>query len=132
MEEAVTALLLADARVRSLMGSRIHWGRLPQSAGTGAYAVLNLISGLPDYVSSGRSGLTQSRLQIDGYAPSVMLARDCTAAVVSVLEAYRGTVSGVQIQGARVAGARDFQPDGPPGKDTLYRRSVDLILWHSA
>lgn len=132
MEEAVTALLLADARVRYLVGNRIHWGRLPQSASTGAYAVLNLVSGLPDYVSSGRSGLEQSRLQVDGYAPSVALARDCTAAIVRVLEAFRGTVAGVQFQGARVAGARDFQPEGPSGKDALFRRSVDLLLWHSA
>lgn len=132
MEEAITALLLADARVRFLLSNRLHWGRLPQSASGNPYAILNLISGLPDTTNSGPSGLESSRVQIDGYASSLLVARDCAQALVRVLELHRGTVSGVQLQGGFVVGKRDFQPDSPAGNGTLFRRSVDFILWHSA
>lgn len=132
MEEAITALLLADARVRLLLSTRLHWGRLPQSATGSPYAILNVISGLPDYTNSGRSGLEQSRVQIDGYGSSPLVARDCTQAIVRVLELHRKTVNGVMLQGGFVAGQRDFQPESPSGTAPLYRRSVDFILWHSA
>lgn len=132
MEEAITAILLADARVRYLAADRLHWGRLPQSASGTPYLILTLISGLPDYTNSGRSGLEQSRVQIDGYAATPLAARDLTDAAVRVLELYRGTVAGIQLQGGFVAGKRDFQPDSPSGKAILYRRSTDFMLWHSA
>ena len=132
MEEAITALLLADPRVRFLLSDRLHWGRLPQSATGSPYVILNVISGLPDYTNSGPSGLESSRMQIDGYATSPLVARDCAQAIVRVLELYRGPVGGVQLQGGFVAGKRDFQPENPSGTAPLYRRSVDFILWHSA
>ncbi|RYC10072.1 tail completion protein gp17 [Ciceribacter ferrooxidans] len=132
MEEAITALLLADARVRYLVSDRLHWGRLPQSVTGTPYVILTVIGGLPDYVASGRSGLKQSRLQIDGYATTPTVARDCVDAVVRVLELSRGIFSGVRLQGGTVAGERDSQPESPAGKAALYRRSTDFMLWHSA
>ncbi|MBP1842008.1 hypothetical protein J2046_000252 [Rhizobium petrolearium] len=128
MEEAVTALLTADARVRYLMGDRIHWGRLPQNAQAGPYVILQVISSPNDYTNSGRSGLKRARLQVDGYADRFLTARDCADAITDVLEKFRGTLSGVTFQGGFIADTRDFQPDGAAGKQ-LYRRSTDIFLW---
>ncbi|MCC2608388.1 tail completion protein gp17 [Neorhizobium petrolearium] len=131
MEEAVTALLTADARVRYLMGDRIHWGRLPQKAQPGAYVILQVISSQIDHVNSGRSGLERVRLQVDGYADRFLTARDCADAATDILEKYRGKISGVTFQGGLIESRRDFQPDGAAGKQ-LFRRSTDIFLWYSS
>lgn len=131
MEEALTSLLLADARVRYLIGDRLHWGRLPQGVAARPYGILQVISGLPDYVNSGASGLEQSRIQVDGYADTALLARDVAAAITHVLEVFKGTVGGVQLQGGFISGRRDFQVDAAGGSARLYRRSTDILIWHS-
>ncbi len=131
MEEAVTQLLLADARVRFLISDRLHWGRLPQGRTDKAFAILQVATGLPDYVNSGPSGLEQTRLQVDGYALTAVGARDIAAAIIGVLEAFKGTVAGVLMQGGFIVRKGDSQPDGAGGSTQLYRRSTDIILWHS-
>ncbi|MGG7518839.1 tail completion protein gp17 [Allorhizobium undicola] len=130
MEEAVTALLLADARLAALIGNRVHWGRVPQGAAR-PYLILQLISGVPDYASAGRTGLEQSRLQLDAYAESVAVAKAISVAASDALEKARGTYDGVRLQGAFIDGRRDSQPDSTSGAAPVFRRSTDLIIWHS-
>lgn len=132
MEEAVTALLLADARVRYLMSDRVHWGRLPQGVSGRPYVILQVISGIPDNTNSGESGLEVSRLQVDGYGDSALTARDAAQAVTDVLRAFKGTVLGIRIQGGFVLNKRDFQTDAVAGSQKLFRRSIDIQIWHSS
>ncbi|TDK35200.1 DUF3168 domain-containing protein [Rhizobium deserti] len=130
MEEAITALLLADARVRHLISDRIHWGRLPQGASSTAYGILQVVSSQPDITNSGRSGLERVRLQVDGYAKSALLARNIADAITSVIEGARGERSGIMFKGGFIEDRRDFQPDGAAGNQ-LYRRSTDIFVWYS-
>lgn len=128
MEEALTALLLGDPGVRWLVGDRVHWGRAPQGAKPD-YLVLQVISGRRDYTMQGASGLADARVQFDSYAQEYLVAKRISEAVIALLSGYRGTVSGVQIQGGFVDNDRDMSTETEVKK--LYRRSADIIIWHS-
>lgn len=130
MEEAITALLLADARLSQLVGNQVHWGRLPQGAKADAYVVLQVISGAPDYTMARRSGLEGNRVQIDGYAKTALAAKAVANAVTAVLEGFRGKRGGVRLQGGFIDTRRDWQPDSAAGNQ-LFRRQHDLMIWHS-
>ncbi|MBP1849693.1 tail completion protein gp17 [Rhizobium halophytocola] len=132
MEEAVTELLLSDAGLRSLVSDNVFWGRLPQSIKAPDYCIFQLVGGGPDYVSSGRSGLEQSRLQIDGYSKQAFKCRDIANAAARVLDLHRGTVLGVRFQGGFIDTPRDFQPETAGNASALFRRSLDILLWHSS
>lgn len=128
MEEALTALLLGDAAMKRLVGARIHWGRAPQGEKPD-YLVLQTIGGSPDYHAQGASGLVDSRVQFDAYAESYLTAKRISEAVGRLLSGYRGAVAGVQIKGGFIDNFRDLPTETDVKK--LFRRSADIIIWHS-
>lgn len=130
MEEAITALLLADPALALLVGNRVHWGRIPQGK-TGTAIVLQVVGGAPDYTLAGPSGLEPSRVQVDGYALTALEAKQACNRALDVLGFQRGPVLGVTLQGGFIDSRRDFQPDAAGGSERLYRRSSDIIIWHS-
>lgn len=131
MEEAVTALLLSDPALKLFVADRVHWGRIPQGK-TGTAIVLQVISGEPDYTMAGRSGLEASRVQVDGYALTALDAKNACNAALAVLGRHRGMVGDVHLQGGFISSRRDFQPDAAGGSERLFRRSSDIIIWHSS
>ncbi|ACM39176.1 MULTISPECIES: tail completion protein gp17 [Rhizobium/Agrobacterium group] len=130
MEEAVTAFLLADAKLSSLISSRVHWGRLPQTE-TRPYLILTLASATVDMAQSGRTGWAQSRLQLDGYAESASASKAISMAAFEVLEKARHRQAGVKIHSAIIDTIRDYLPVSTAGAALLYRNSIDLFIWHS-
>ncbi|CCE96154.1 hypothetical protein SFHH103_01657 [Sinorhizobium fredii HH103] len=130
METALTALLAGDARVKLLAGNKVHWVRAPQRTAT-PYAVLQVISSRDDYHMQGPSGLTDARVQIDAYAESYLAAKRLSDAILGVLSGYRGTVSGIRLQGGFVENRRDFPASASGDVTPLFRRSADIIIWHS-
>ncbi|WP_085025290.1 tail completion protein gp17 [Ensifer aridi] len=131
MEAALTALLLGDARVKQLAGSKVHWVRAPQGS-TPAYAVLQVVSSNTDYHAQGASGLESARVQIDAYAESFLASKRLSDAILAVLSGYRGTFSGVRLQAGFVDGRRDFPASSSGDVTPLFRRSADIIIWHSS
>lgn len=131
MEAALTMLLLGDARVKQLAGSKLHWLRAPQTI-VPPYAVLQVISSRDDYHLQGASGLTDARVQIDAYADSYLGARKLSDAILGVLSGYRGILSGVRLQAGFVDNRRDFPASSSGDVTPLFRRSADIIIWHSS
>lgn len=131
METAITALLLADARARRLVGDRINWLRAPQKQPVGTYAVLTIVSSQPDYHMQGPSGLESRRLQVDTYADTFLGAVDASDALLAVIEGYRGTVGGIRLQAGFVDSRRDLPAADAGDVKKLFRRSADIIIWHS-
>lgn len=130
MEEALVAMLLADAGVAAVLGARVNWGRRPQGAGNQPYCVLQVISQVPDYTYQGSAGRGQARVQADVYALSYELAKQAARALKARLSGFRGTRSGVAFDGIFIDDERDL-PEADPGEVTnLFRTSIDFIIHH--
>lgn len=131
MEEALTTLLLADARVTLLVGNRVNWVRTPQGVKGYPRAVLQVISTGTDTTNEGPSGLESARVQIDSYGETYASARALSYAILAVLSGYRGIVSGTRIHAGFVDSKRDLPAADNGEVNHLFRRSADLMIWHS-
>lgn len=128
MEEALTALLLADATVSSLTGSgnRLTWDVISQGQ-SGAAAVMYLISGIPDYHTAGPSGLVESRVQIDCRATKKADAVALARAIEAVLSGYSGTVAGIKFNPIfKISDRSRFEKTDA---EAFYLASADYQVW---
>jgi hypothetical protein len=128
MEEALTALLLADGTVSSLTGAgdRLTWDVIPQGK-AGAAAVMYLISAIPDYHTAGPSGLVESRVQIDCRASTKADALALARAIETTLSGYSGTVAGIKFKPIMKVGSRSrFDKTDA---ERFYLASADYQVW---
>lgn len=130
MEQAITALLLADARVKAIGGNRLNWLRAPQKTPR-PYGILSWISGRPDYHALGASGLVNARLQIDAYGETYKQASDLIEVILDLLSGFRGEFSGVRFNGIFIDSRRDLPASDSGDVTPLFRRSADIIIWFS-
>lgn len=130
MEEALIALMLANAGVSTVLSTRIYWGRKPQADPAKPYAVLQKISGVPDVHMRGTSGLIESRVQVDVYGDTYTSALAAHGAIVSLLCGYSGTVSQTNFQGIFLDADRDLPAADAGEVSILFRKSLDFIIWH--
>lgn len=128
MQEHITARLLGSADLGALVGTRIHWGRLPPGVTALPYVILQVISGPRDYHSTGASGLIQSRLQVDSYGESADDAAAVHRAVEDLLSGYKGAGQGVIVQGAFLENERDLNSKTVGGETLLFRKSDDFTI----
>jgi hypothetical protein len=131
MEEALTALLLGDARVALIFGDRIHWISTPQGVTGYPRAVLQVASGGVDVTNDGPSGLESARVQIDSYGKTYADAKAGSDAILGLLSGYRGVVGGVRIHAGFVDSKRDLPASDSGDGTKLFRRSADIFIWHS-
>ena len=128
MEEAFRTYLLAYSGMSALVGTRIVWGARPQGSPLSAI-VLNLVSAPEQNTYAGPSGFIPARVQAGCWASTFLAARDAARLVRAAAKDIRGVRGGVRFDAAFVEGRRDdsevSETDG-----RLYRRSVDLIVWH--
>lgn len=129
MEEALVALLLADAGVAAALGTRIWWARAPQGQPARPYCVLRAISDPHDYHMGGPSGLFRSRIQTDVYGETYAQAKTASRALSAAISGYRGPAGAKTFQGAFIDGGRDL-PDEDDAGEHLFAVSFDFILWH--
>lgn len=129
MEEALRSILLGDAGVSAQVGTRVAWGRRPQSDATLPAIVLHKITGIRDYVMSGASGMVESRVQVDCYGTTYAAAKQAARAVMTAVNSYSGTVSGTVFQRISIDGERDTNEADTAGNN-LHRTSIDLMIWH--
>jgi hypothetical protein len=131
MEEALTAILLADARLSQVVGNRVHWDVAPQGA-VRPYVILQVVSSSADTTASGRSGMETARVQIDAYGEQKFAVTRIVRFAFEALERARGPRGEVTIQGVFFDSARDLPASGASGAPQLFRRSTDInIIWHS-
>jgi len=125
MEEFLTTFLLANA---PLCGSRIHWMINPQSVSTFPFANLRVVSSPREYNMAGPEDYTKSRVQIDVWADKYSTAKTAVREIITALSGYKGTASGVTIQGLFIDGERDLTGEKTGAEAQLYGVSVDAIV----
>lgn len=131
MEEALTALLLADAGLSALVADRVHWRMLPASVKARPYVSLQVISSPDDYDLQGRSEVSEWRLQADIWAESYGGVVSVERALRDLMAGYLGEASGIRFHSVFVENGRDKSvKDATDAK--LFGRSVDLMVSWSA
>ncbi|MEW7009491.1 tail completion protein gp17 [Lentilitoribacter sp. EG35] len=130
MEEALIALLLADSGLAALVGSRVFIGQRPQNKSDLPAVLLSKVSAPRDYHMAGPSNLIQSRFQCDCYGDDYRSAKLTARALMSVVNGYKGTQSGVVVQLISIDGERDGNETESAADRHLFRTSIDLLIWH--
>lgn len=113
---------LRDLLKAAIPTTAIDWGYNAQGIRP-PRIVLTRISGRPDYVMSGASGLAEARVQVDCYDLTQAGAKALAASVKTVLSGRR---SGI-ISGAFLDSERDLPPD-TDGSARIARVSLDFII----
>lgn len=129
MEEALRSLIVSDAGVGALVSTRVYWRQAPQSVDAD-FINLTRVSGQRDYHMASPSGLENSRVQADCWASSYSAAKAIARAVANAVSGYKGTVGGKRLQGVFIDSERDDDFETTGGRETRFRTSLDLILWH--
>lgn len=133
MEEALTALLLADAGIVAIVGQRITWASRPQSSALPAI-VLHRIDGAPEYADEGEVGLFSARVQVDCWAADAAgvagqsKARQLGRAIKDLVSGYEDDSSPVAFDAIFVEDEQDSFEQGVGGP-SLWRVRIDLIVW---
>jgi hypothetical protein len=125
LRPALRAFLLADAAISTAVGgTRIYPTVLKQGIRDPSI-VYNRITGLGNWTTTGPSGLTRPRFQIDCYATTSDQAEALADLVKARLDGYRGLMGSVMVQGVFFDTERDdYQADAE-----LYRTSRDYFIW---
>lgn len=132
MEKAIIALLLGDPALKAIVGSSIYWGRKPQSDTGTPYLTMQVISWASDYRMSGGEMMAPARVQFDVWGKTYLSARDGANALCRVLSGCRRKVGDVTIHAGFIDARRDFNEISPGDDSELFRRSTDIIIWHTA
>lgn len=131
MEQALIAILDADAPLVVLAGTQIYWGLAPQDV-DGSFITLNVVSGVRDYALAGATGYVESLVQMDCWAATYPLAKALAIAAIAAVSAYRGEAASTHIGGIFIDGERDLNEPRQGDIATRYRVSIDLrIHWRA-
>jgi hypothetical protein len=131
MIEDLRTLLLEDAGLSDIVGSRVTWGTRPQGSALPA-VVLHLIGGAKGYHLTAETGPRSARVQANCLASSYLTATDTFRAAAAALSGYSGTVGSTYFQGI----LQDSEPsdlneaDGATEQRT-FGTSADFIVYHT-
>jgi hypothetical protein len=126
MEQDFVALLLADAGISALVGTKINWG-IAEQGDSPPYIVLNIVSDPPDYTFEGQDDLKTTRVQIDSRALTYLAMWSLKEAVRTKLSGFKGTQGSTQFQGIFIdADTDEYEFDETPNK--LFRRRIDVMI----
>ncbi|WDI31594.1 DUF3168 domain-containing protein [Hyphococcus flavus] len=122
IEEALIALLLADAGVSALAGDRVS-PTIARQGEAAPYVVATVISFTDQHHAAG-PGLNVFRWQVDSYAPTWLAAKQLSRAIHGLLDGYRGTTAGVEILYCALQNKQDLFE----AATELHRVSLDFRL----
>lgn len=125
IEDALRAVLIADADVSALVAARVWPARLPQSAALPA-VVYQRVSTTGGMSLSAPAGPTRSRVQLSAWAPTFPQARQLGEAVVAALNGYSGIAGGEPLQLVRLVNWLDDHEPGPPER---FRVIADFYVF---
>lgn len=128
MHSDLLAYLTANSGIAALVSNRVHWAVAPQGS-TMPFIVLNQISGAPDYIYQGESGLSEYRIQIDAYATSYLSAKTLTTIIKTALSGLRFTQGTTLFDGCFVINERDLTEDTQSAGVRTFRVSVDFQIF---
>jgi len=125
IEQAIRDVLVADAGVTNLVGSRVHFVQAPQDVDN-PYIVLTKISGVRDNAHDGATGLVHTRIQLSVFATTYYEAKQIVQAAQNVLQAYSGLMGTVQVDSCFYENETDtYETD-----TKLYHVTSDYVLWN--
>lgn len=136
LRPALRSWLLADAAVAAVVSTRVYPIQLPQGQRQ-ASIVYNRISERGDYHTQGPSGLIETRMQIDAWAPLVDDASDLADKIKDRMDDLRhstvsfGTASPIEfviVQGSFLdSGREDYDSSAD-----MHRMSRDYLIWYAS
>ena len=129
IEEALVALLEADAGVSALVGNRIYPIVIPDGASLPAIAYQR-ISGPRAETMDGPSGLAWPRFQITSVAETVSEAIALANAVRHALDGYSGTVLGVVIDSILILNESTAFNTSVADEGESWLVMQDFRVWH--
>jgi hypothetical protein len=118
--QAVRDVLLADAAVAELVGTRIYPSVAPQGVGR-PFVVLTLVSAVPHHTHDGLPAnlLEAARVQVRAYGPEYVATHAVSTAVDDVLGA---------LSGEPVSATKDNEADGYEDETSLHFVSADYMV----
>lgn len=127
MEVDFRSLITSDGAVAGLVGNRVYWGAIEQTAANPCVR-LTLISGAPVYASKGAAGLTSSRVQVDVRADSYAAARAVADAVEAVINGFSGISGTTHFRSALMLNQRAIVET--LAGELQHLISSDFEVWH--
>lgn len=128
IEEGINDYLSGLSAVTALIGTdpvRLYPMRMPEKF-AGTTLVYAKISGPRQVSHSGDSNLIRSRFQFSSWAKTYDDARSLSLQVTKAFSGIAATLSGIRVGAAEVENDLDDFDD----ETKLYRRLVDVVLWH--
>ncbi len=126
IEDAIKAVLLADADVAAIAGSRVWPMKLPQSATLPAVVYQRVSTTREDFGLRGPVGPTRSRVQLSCWAATFGEARQLWEAVHGALNGWSGYAGGQALQLVRFLNWLDDYEPGPPER---FRVIADFYVF---
>lgn len=125
IEEALFTRLSTFAGITALLSTRIFPLRAPDQLVV-PFIVYQKITGNREQSHTGSSNLANPRFQVSCWGSTYASAKAVSRQVVLALDAFKGVVSGVDIQFSDIESEVDtFDED-----TKLYRVLLDVIFWH--
>lgn len=132
VEERIIAKLLAASGVTALVSTRVYPVARPQGSTLPA-VTLQRIDGAPLLTDEGDSGLENPRIQLDCWGTTYASAKAVARAVIAALNAFDGTLTGVNIPLIELEAERDMpRESGTNVNEYLFRTSLDFLVWRSS
>jgi hypothetical protein len=131
IEEALVTRMLATSTITALIGSgttaRLFPLVIPQTATLPAIAYQK-ISSPKEQAHTGSSHLCRSRLQITCEADNYAAVKALATAVKDCWNSFRGTVSGLRIDGCAIDNEVDSASELFVAVTPVVR--IDVLIWH--
>jgi hypothetical protein len=125
MEAQFRSLLADDAAIAALVGARIYWNAIPQTA-SDPCVVMYVISRLADAHHGGANGLNNWLVQIDVRALTFASAIAVRDAIVAKLHAKRFSQGGLKITTVLQS---ERQRSEKPGTTLYHQVQLDFSVW---
>lgn len=127
---ALRSFLLSKTAVTDIISQRLYTDELPQSATIPAVVMSKLYT-VHDHALSDFAGLAHSRIQCECYAATRIAANALAEALRgSGIITQKGTVSDVDIRGARIEEGMSYKTDPPTdgSADSRYVSVLDFVI----
>lgn len=135
LEQALTALLRDDPALVALIARRVYPGVLPQGVAYPAVTYQRISTARSQWrrLQDHKPSYERPRFQIDAYAKTPLAVQTVAAAVIELLDGFRGPAGPgspqLQIASAVVEDEADgLEPEAATGGEHIYGRRIDVFV----
>lgn len=123
LEQGLFYFLSNNTSVKALVSNRVYPARMPVKVTLPCLVYTNITS---DSIRSlaGQDGAREKLIQIDAWGATYNAAKSLADVVRKALDAYKGSMSSVNVQSVSIQGERDFYES----ESEYYRVSVDYLI----